>query len=149
MRVLSSILIGLAATHQVIAFAPTPLTYRSQTQISKIAKQQNVATTPTISSSSSSHTTPTIIRTRNTQLYMGWGPDPIWSTAQVESNIQSCPSGSCVSISVNVDDGSDYLVPGQYVQVRPADGKINNYCLSNLLEVGTLQGFVFIKVYRY
>ena len=128
MRVLSSILIGLAATHQVTAFAPTPLT-RSQTQISKIAKQQNVATTPTISSSSSSHKTPTtIIRTRNTQLYMGWGPDPIWSTAQVESNIQSCPSGSCVSISVNVDDGSEYLVPGQYVQVRPADGKIN-YCL--------------------
>jgi len=34
----------------------------------------------------------------------------------------ACPSGSCVSLKVNVDDGSDYLIPGQYVQVRPADG---------------------------
>jgi len=48
--------------------------------------------------------------------------DPIWSTATVDSNMVACPSGSCVSLKVNVDDGSDYLIPGQYVQVRPADG---------------------------
>lgn len=51
---------------------------------------------------------------------MGWGPDPIWSTGHVESNIQACPSGSCVSLRVTVDDGSDFLYPGQYVQVKPA-----------------------------
>lgn len=44
----------------------------------------------------------------------------MWSTASVESNIQACPSGSCVSIKVNVEDGSDYIHPGQYVQMRPA-----------------------------
>ena len=48
--------------------------------------------------------------------------DPIWSTATVDSNMVACPSGSCVSLKVNVADGSDYLIPGQYVQVRPADG---------------------------
>ena len=57
-----------------------------------------------------------------TQLFMGWGPDPIWSTGHVESNIQACPSGSCVSLRVTVDDGSDFLYPGQYVQVKPAGG---------------------------
>lgn len=39
----------------------------------------------------------------------------------------ACPSGSCVSLKVNVDDGSDYLIPGQYVQVRPADGTYSIY----------------------
>ena len=39
----------------------------------------------------------------------------------------ACPSGSCVSLKVNVADGSDYLIPGQYVQVRPADGMYSIY----------------------
>ena len=56
-----------------------------------------------------------------TQLF-GWGPDPIWSTAFVESIIQACPSGSCVSLKVNVDDGSEFIYPGQYVQVKPVGG---------------------------
>jgi len=51
---------------------------------------------------------------------MGWGPDPIWSTGSLESNIQACPSGSCVSLRVAVEDGTGYIYPGQYVQVRPA-----------------------------
>ncbi len=59
--------------------------------------------------------------TSSTQLF-GWGPDPIWSTAFVESNIQSCPSGSCVSLKVNVDDGTEFIYPGQYVQVKPTGG---------------------------
>ena len=50
----------------------------------------------------------------------------------------ACPSGSCVSLKVNVDDGSDYLIPGQYVQVRPADGTslvdfVFTSCVHNLL----------------
>lgn len=51
---------------------------------------------------------------------MGWGPDPVWSTGTVESNIQACPSGSCVSIKLAVDDGTGFAVPGQYVQVKVA-----------------------------
>ena len=51
---------------------------------------------------------------------MGWGPEPIWSTATVTRNFKACPSGTCVSLSVDVEDGSDFVHPGQYVQVRPA-----------------------------
>ena len=56
-------------------------------------------------------------------LFMGWGPDPIWSTGAVESNIQACPSGSCISLKLNVDDGTDFIYPGQYVQVKPSGGE--------------------------
>eukprot|EP00568_Trieres_chinensis_P016096 CAMPEP_0183328064 /NCGR_PEP_ID=MMETSP0160_2-20130417/84089_1 /TAXON_ID=2839 ORGANISM="Odontella Sinensis, Strain Grunow 1884" /NCGR_SAMPLE_ID=MMETSP0160_2 /ASSEMBLY_ACC=CAM_ASM_000250 /LENGTH=338 /DNA_ID=CAMNT_0025496221 /DNA_START=55 /DNA_END=1071 /DNA_ORIENTATION=+ len=54
-------------------------------------------------------------------LFMGWGPDPIWSPGTVTSNVPACPSGSCVSISVAVtgDEAAQYSLPGQYVQVRP------------------------------
>ena len=55
-----------------------------------------------------------------TQLYMGWGPEPVWSTGTVDSNIQACPSGSCVTLRIKVDDGSGFIYPGQYVQVKPA-----------------------------
>ena len=34
-----------------------------------------------------------------------------------------------MSLKVNVDDGSDYLIPGQYVQVRPADGTYLRFCV--------------------
>lgn len=51
---------------------------------------------------------------------MGWGPDPVWSPGTVESNMQACPSGSCVSIKINVDDGTGFVHPGQYVQVKVA-----------------------------
>jgi hypothetical protein len=60
---------------------------------------------------------------------MGWGPEPIWSTGFVDSTIQACPSGTCVSLKVQVEDGSGFVVPGQYVQVRPAGGefRFTNY----------------------
>jgi len=51
---------------------------------------------------------------------MGWGPDPIWSTGFVSQTIQACPSGSCVSLKVQVEDGTGFKFPGQYVQVRPS-----------------------------
>ena len=54
---------------------------------------------------------------------MGWGPEPIWSTGFVDATIQACPSGSCVSLKVQVEDGSGFTLPGQYVQVRPAGGE--------------------------
>ena len=68
--------------------------------------------------------------TTTTQLF-GWGPDPIWSTAFVESNIQACPSGSCVSLKVNVDDGSEFIYPGQYVQVKPVGGTYHIMCVDS------------------
>ena len=55
-----------------------------------------------------------------TRLFMGWGPDPVWSAGTVDSNIQACPSGTCVTLRISVPDGSQFMYPGQYVQVRPA-----------------------------
>lgn len=57
---------------------------------------------------------------RISPLFMGWGPDPIWSDAKVVSNTAACPSEACVSIfmDVNPETAAEYKVPGQYVQVR-------------------------------
>jgi len=105
-----SILIGLVAARGALGFAPSltssPLVRSNAapvaTTTAPIAKQHGVVASST------------------TQLFMGWGPDPIWSTGTVESNIQACPSGSCVSIKMNVDDGTEFIYPGQYVQVKIA-----------------------------
>jgi len=58
---------------------------------------------------------------RSTAIFMGWGPDPIWSKCTISSNAPACPSASCVSVSVEIpaDVAAEYKVPGQYVQVRP------------------------------
>jgi len=60
-------------------------------------------------------------RSSGTVIYMGWGPDPIWSKCAVTSNAPACPSSSCVCISVKMPDdvAAEYKVAGQYVQVRP------------------------------
>jgi len=54
------------------------------------------------------------------RLFMGWGPEPVWSTATVTSNFPANPSQSCVSlhieVSQEVNDG--YSIPGQYVQIK-------------------------------
>lgn len=111
---LPSILVALVATREATAFAPSltssPLTRSIAIKSPSILPSpfQNDASAIIISSSST------------TQLFMGWGPDPIWSTGTVESNIQACPSGSCVSMKVNVEDGTGFIYPGQYVQVKPA-----------------------------
>ena len=54
---------------------------------------------------------------------MGWGPELIWSTATVSRNIQACPSATCVSLFVDVEDGNDFIFPGQYVKVRHVGGE--------------------------
>ena len=53
-------------------------------------------------------------------LFMGWGPDPIWSSATIKSNIVACDSGRSVSIQVQVppETAADFKIPGQYVQIR-------------------------------
>ncbi|KAL7569947.1 hypothetical protein ACA910_008605 [Epithemia clementina (nom. ined.)] len=51
---------------------------------------------------------------------MGWGPDPIWSSATVLSNTNACESGKSVTVQVKVapETAAEFKVPGQYVQVR-------------------------------
>lgn len=68
---------------------------------------------------------------------MGWGPEPIWSTGFVSDTIQACPSGSCVSLKVQVEDGNGFTLPGQYVQVRPSGGEyllVVSVCAHSMLE---------------
>jgi len=57
---------------------------------------------------------------RSSQLFMGWGPDPIWQSGTITSNYAACPSkGSvCVTIDVPSDVMEGYLIPGQYVQMK-------------------------------
>lgn len=58
----------------------------------------------------------------STRLYMGWGPDPIWSTATVLQTTDACPSGKTRSVTLQVppETAAAYTVPGQYVQLRNA-----------------------------
>mmetsp|Transcript_13399 Transcript_13399/g.32521 ORF Transcript_13399/g.32521 Transcript_13399/m.32521 type:complete len:345 (+) Transcript_13399:43-1077(+) len=110
----SSLLVGLMATREAIGFAPSltssPLT-RSHTKHAVGPTRAAIGNSILPLPSSSSSTT---------RLFMGWGPDPVWSAGNVESNFQACPSGSCVSLRVKVDDGTGFIYPGQYVQVKPA-----------------------------
>lgn len=57
-----------------------------------------------------------------TAVCMGWGPEPIWSPAQVLSVQDACVSGKSVTVMVEVsqETAEAYSVPGQYVQIRPA-----------------------------
>lgn len=56
-------------------------------------------------------------------LFMGWGPDPVWSDASIKTNQAACKSGACVKILMEVppETAAEYKVPGQYVQVRLDD----------------------------
>jgi len=53
-------------------------------------------------------------------LFMGWGPDPVWSAAEVKTNEAANQSGNSVSITVSVppETAQEYKIPGQYVQFR-------------------------------
>ena len=53
-------------------------------------------------------------------LFMGWGPDPVWSTAEVKTTEAANQSGKSVSITVAVppETAAEYKIPGQYVQLR-------------------------------
>ena len=56
-------------------------------------------------------------------LFMGWGPEPIWTTAKVTSNTPANKSGKCISIHLELqsDVSKEYTIPGQYVQVRSTE----------------------------
>lgn len=120
MRIVPSLLATLLAAREALGFAPAALTAPS---LSRSAKSSPAAVAPSPFRSIGAGHDAALSQPSSTRLLMGWGPDPVWSTGLVESNIQACPSGSCVSIKVNVDDGSDFVYPGQYVQVKPAGGR--------------------------
>jgi len=67
-------------------------------------------------------TTQSKARLPGSVLFMGWGPDPVWSSGTVVSNFDACPSRSCISLTVTVTPATlkEFAVPGQYVQVRQA-----------------------------
>eukprot|EP00526_Cylindrotheca_closterium_P017880 CAMPEP_0113610856 /NCGR_PEP_ID=MMETSP0017_2-20120614/5247_1 /TAXON_ID=2856 /ORGANISM="Cylindrotheca closterium" /LENGTH=305 /DNA_ID=CAMNT_0000519767 /DNA_START=44 /DNA_END=961 /DNA_ORIENTATION=+ /assembly_acc=CAM_ASM_000147 len=55
----------------------------------------------------------------NCVLFMGWGPDPIWSAGSVTASEAANESGSTVRITVQVppETAAEYKTPGQYVQM--------------------------------
>jgi hypothetical protein len=114
MKLIISALVASAAS----AFAPSS---------TSIAHHRSVAPVVTSikdkSRSNNNNINDVATRSNYLPLFMGWGPDPIWSTGAVESNIQACPSGSCISLKLNVDDGTEFIYPGQYVQVKPSGGE--------------------------
>jgi len=60
-------------------------------------------------------------RRHNNVLYMGWGPEPIWSSAKLISNEVACKSETCVSLRLELEDvesAKEYTIPGQYIQLR-------------------------------
>lgn len=91
----------------VQAFAPT---YRSAVSID--ARQSSAPSSRSF-----------FVNNKRHVLFMGWGPDPVWSDATVATNQAACPSGACVTILMNVpaETAASYTVPGQYVQVRLGD----------------------------
>eukprot|EP00546_Thalassionema_frauenfeldii_P011218 CAMPEP_0178912494 /NCGR_PEP_ID=MMETSP0786-20121207/10297_1 /TAXON_ID=186022 /ORGANISM="Thalassionema frauenfeldii, Strain CCMP 1798" /LENGTH=287 /DNA_ID=CAMNT_0020585089 /DNA_START=55 /DNA_END=918 /DNA_ORIENTATION=+ len=61
------------------------------------------------------------VRVQPNVLFMGWGPDPIWSSAKLTVNEAACKSEASVCLEVeleNEESSKEYKVPGQYVQLR-------------------------------
>lgn len=54
---------------------------------------------------------------------MGWGPDPIWCDAEVDSLQIGNMSKECskVTVAVSPDTAKEFTIPGQYVQLQPKD----------------------------
>ena len=80
-----------------------------------VHQTENVATSSAIGSRFGSQ-----IRQPCGPLLMGWGPEPIWSTAEVKANGAANQSAKCVSLKVTVppETAETYNIPGQYVQFR-------------------------------
>jgi len=62
-------------------------------------------------------------RAQHVRLFMGWGPDPVWSSATVVSTQDACPSGKTIAMTLAVppETAAEYATPGQYVQLRLDD----------------------------
>jgi ferredoxin-NADP reductase len=77
---------------------------------------------------------PVVRQNNRCVLYMGWGPDPVWSSAAIKTNEFANQSGKSVSITVSVppETAAGYKVPGQYVQFR-----LNEECKPLFLAVAS------------
>jgi len=53
-----------------------------------------------------------------TSLYMGWGPEPIWSKAKVIENTKASSNAISLKIEVPEDVSEGYTIPGQYLQMK-------------------------------
>lgn len=82
-----------------------------------------VTTTTTTTTAFNYHAAAFLPRSSSSCLYMGWGPEPIWSNAQVLSNKPACSSEASVSVMIQVSPETcdQYTMPGQYVQLRLDD----------------------------
>lgn len=118
MKLIISALVASAAS----AFAPSSTSIAHHRSVAPVGVP-SIKEKFHISSNSNNNNNDVAPRSNYLPLFMGWGPDPIWSTGAVESNIQACPSGSCISLKLNVDDGTEFIYPGQYVQVKPSGGE--------------------------
>jgi len=66
---------------------------------------------------------PSKISTRHgstTSIYMGWGPDPIWTTSEIKTNDSANKAATSIAVTVDVspETAQEYKSPGQYVQVK-------------------------------
>lgn len=101
-------LFGGAAVQAFVA--PAPLAF-----VTHQNQQQHHVGTTTLRKPAAPTTT-----TTTTVLFMGWGPEPIWSPATIRTNQSANKSGKSVSLTVAVppETAQAYKIPGQYVQVR-------------------------------
>lgn len=109
---------ALAASTQVEAFSPSTI-YTSKS-VARVGSKW-IASPPI--THHDYHSLSTSNKKALSKLFMGWGPEPIWSSCSVISNEPASSSGNFVSVTMNVPSElvEEYRIPGQYVQVKPAD----------------------------
>ena len=109
--VLSAALVGAVLASTASAFVNN----NNKASLISSRQQHNLAfVKPQVNSNNNKH-----VPSRSA-LFMGWGPDPIWSAAEVKSSETANQSGNTVLITVSVptETAQEYKIPGQYVQVR-------------------------------
>jgi NAD(P)H-flavin reductase len=113
------LVVAIAMTMTTVDAFVSPLLATSNKPANKQLQIDSVQTTSTTSAPPSSNYFHFRTGAR-TLLFMGWGPEPIWSSAQVKATENACKSGSCVSITMDVspETAAQYTVPGQYIQLR-------------------------------
>ena len=107
---LLSLLSLWTGVHQACAFAPV--------QPALLARPAAMATTtPAVAIRSAPKTSRHV-------LFMGWGPEPIWSTATVTDKADACNSGRSVLVKVQVspDTAAEYKIPGR--SFNSIDGRV-------------------------
>jgi sulfhydrogenase subunit gamma (sulfur reductase) len=103
------------------AFAPVvPYLPRTVSSSAIISQQPTTVSSPFIAST---------IQSSKSILFMGWGPEPVWTESKIVGGgaVPACESGQSVIVQVQVSDetAQAFTIPGQYVQMRPklADGE--------------------------